>query len=63
MDAIKKKLQYMKSKDEDRVSQAQAKNYLQSDALTIPQSCKCYHPARLPEKDQKPSPDKIEHIQ
>jgi hypothetical protein len=63
MDASKRELQYMKSKDGDRVCQAQANVYLQSDALTIPQSCKCYHPARLPEKDQKPSPDKMEHIQ
>lgn len=54
-----KRTTIQKNKDDNRRSHAQPKNYLQSGELTTPQSCKCYHPARLLEKDQKPSPDKI----
>jgi len=58
-----KKYNTQKIKDDNRGSHAQPKNYLQSGELTTLQSCKCYHPARLLEKDQKPSPDKIENSQ
>lgn len=58
-----KKNTYTKINDDNRRSHAQPKNYLQSGELITPQSCKCYHPARLLEKDQKPSPDKTENSQ